>query len=503
LKRYNYLTGILPALFFTLLGFAVMGYHPGAEDDGVYLAAVKADLNPALFPHDADFFRVQLQATLFDRWMAGFVRSTGMPVAWAELLWHVLSLFFILWACIRIARALFPEPTAQWTAVALVAAMFTLPVAGTALTLVDQYLHPRALATALILIAVAQILAGRRWVAMPLLLVAFLLHPIMAAFGASFCFLLTVTTAEPRHRWFALMSRGMRRGMRRAEVPVSAATVPLAWVFESPNPAWRHALDAKDYLHLSRWAWYEWLGALAPIFLFWLLWRVAQRLNDKVVARFALAVFAYGVFQFAFALIVFANPSLVRLMPMQPMRFLHLVYFFLILSGGGLLGKYLLKANLRRWALFLLVINLGMFYAQRQLFSGNSHLELPGQPTANPWLQAFNWIRQNTPAGAYFAVGPAYMSQPGEDFLSFRALAERSMLADAHKDTALATQVPELAPLWERQVAAQEGWQSFHLADFQRLKTQFGVDWVLVRYPEPAGLTRRWHNGILAVCQIP
>lgn len=480
-----------------------MGYHPGAEDDGVYLSAVKADLNPALFPHDADFFRVQLQATLFDGWMAGFVRSTGMPVAWAELLWHVLSLFFILWACTRIARTLFPEPAAQWAAVALVAAMFTLPVAGTALTLVDQYLHPRALATALILIAVAQILAGRRWLAMPLLLVAFLLHPIMAAFGTSFCFFLTITTAEPLHQWSTLMGRGMRRGVRPVEVSVSAATVPLAWVFEAPNPAWRKALDAKDYLHLFRWAWYEWLGVLAPIFLFWLLWRMAQRRNDKVLARFALAVFAYGVFQFAFALIVFASPSLARLMPMQPMRFLHLIYFFLALTGGGLVGRYVLKASPWRWAAFLLVFNLGMFYAQRQLFSGSEHLQLPGQPPVNQWLQAFNWIRQNTPTGAYFAVGPAYMSEPGEDFLSFRALAERSMLADSHKDTALATQVPELAPLWERQVAAQQDWQSFHSADFQRLKTQLGVDWVLVRYPEPNGLACRWHNGTLAVCQIP
>ena len=44
-------------LTFSVLGFGVMGYHPGIEDDGVYLTAVKADLNPALFPHDAAFFK--------------------------------------------------------------------------------------------------------------------------------------------------------------------------------------------------------------------------------------------------------------------------------------------------------------------------------------------------------------------------------------------------------------------------------------------------------------
>src|SRR6516162_7111449 len=96
-------------LLFTVLGFLVMGYHPGIEDDGVYLSGVKADLNPALYPHDADFFRLQLQATIFDRSMALFVRVTRIPVAWAELLWQFLSLYLILWAALRIAQRLFPE----------------------------------------------------------------------------------------------------------------------------------------------------------------------------------------------------------------------------------------------------------------------------------------------------------------------------------------------------------------------------------------------------------
>lgn len=57
-----------------------MGYHPGIEDDSVYLAAVKSNMNPALYPHDAEFFRTQLQATLFDKWVAGFAYWTGIPV---------------------------------------------------------------------------------------------------------------------------------------------------------------------------------------------------------------------------------------------------------------------------------------------------------------------------------------------------------------------------------------------------------------------------------------
>ena len=55
-----------------MLGFVVMGYHPGLEDDGIYLTAVKADLNPALYPYNANFFRLQMEATVFDEWMAQF-----------------------------------------------------------------------------------------------------------------------------------------------------------------------------------------------------------------------------------------------------------------------------------------------------------------------------------------------------------------------------------------------------------------------------------------------
>jgi len=163
LWRKRVIQEALLLLLFTVLGFLVMGYHPGFEDDGVYLTAVKADLNPALFPHDSDFFRLQMQATVFDGAMAHFVRWTRIPVAWAELLWQFVALFLVLWACRRIAALLFAQAREQWAAVAMVAAMFTLPVAGTALNIADQHLHPRNLATALILMAVWRILAGRCW----------------------------------------------------------------------------------------------------------------------------------------------------------------------------------------------------------------------------------------------------------------------------------------------------------------------------------------------------
>jgi len=501
-----------------------MGYHPGFEDDGVYLSAVKSDLNPALYPHDAEFVRLQVQATVFDEFIAGFVRITHMPVAWAELLWQFLSLYTILWAARRIAQRLFTDRRAQWAGVALLSAMFTLPVAGTALNLADQHLHPRTVVTAIILIGVERILAHRIWQAAFLLIAAMLFHPIMGIFGISFCIFLGLVLTDSIYLRLTAPARSS----------ADAAAFPLGWIFDPPTTAWRRALETRTYYFLYQWKWYEWLGAIGPLLLFWTLWsclspsirhperrpaslpschperRPAKRDGVEVsaaafplLARFSFALLLYGVCQQALAMILLTPPVLVRITPFQPMRYLHLVYVFLVLIGGGLLGKYVLHRSPWRWAVLLLAAYGGMFVSQRRLLPASHHLELPGRAPGNPWLQAFAWIRQNTPSDAYFALDPNYLAASGEDYHSFRALAERSQLADAIKDAAIVTQVPELASRWVEQEDAQAGWEGFQAADFERLKARFGVGWVLVPCPPPARLICIWHNDRLSVCRIP
>lgn len=480
-------------LLLTAAGFAAMGYHPGFEDDGIYLSAVKSDLNPALYPHDADFVRLQVQATAFDEFIAGFVRLTHIPVDWSGLLWQFLSLYAILWSARRIAQRLFPERRAQWAGVALLAAMFTLPVAGTALNLADQHLHPRTMATAFILSAIDFTLARRFWHSNLLLLLAFVFHPIMAAAGISCCLFIALVLTD------SVYVRLTTHARPRAIV----AAFPIAWIFEAPTPAWRRALHTRTYYFLYQWTWYEWLGAIGPLVIFWIVWRYAVARRQPMLARFSLAVLLYGIFHLALAMVLLAPSALIRITPLQPMRYLHLVYMFLVLIGGCLLGRHVLRGSAWRWALVLVAAYGGMFLSQRLLLPASANLELPGPASANPWLQAFAWIRQNTPPDAYFALDPNYLAAPGEDYHSFRALAERSQLADAIKDAAVVTQVPELASRWEEQVDAQAGWSSFQAPDFERLKARFGVAWALVPYPAPARLTCIWHNDRLSVCRIP
>jgi hypothetical protein len=492
-------------LLLAIAGFLVMGYHPGLEDDGIYLSAVKADLNSSLYPHDLDFFRLQTQATVFDHAMAAFVRVTRIPVEWSEMLWQFLSLYVILFAAHRIAQKLFTEPHAAWAAVALLSAMFTLPVAGTALNIADQHLHPRNVATALILCAVERVLASRRMQAAGLLAGALLVHPIMAAFGISFCVILACVSRNASQQ--EVMAR-IRSGSIKQ---FALAAVPMAWIFETPTVSWRRALSTRSYYFLSRWTWYEWLGVIAPLVLFYLLWRWERShptrskgaASKPALKTLALALLLYGIFQQVVAFVMLGPAALVRLTPLQPMRYLHLEYALLVLIGGGMLGKHCVGISRARWLIFLLAAGGTMFAFQRLLLPASEHIEWPGRPTANEWLRAFSWIRQNTPQDAYFALDPKYMELPREDFHSFRALAERSQLADEIKDAAVATQVPELASRWAQEVDAQAGWDRFRQDDFQALNARFGVDWLLLSEPPPARLTCIWHEKNLSVCRIP
>ncbi len=311
----------------------------------------------------------------------------------------------------------------------------------------------------------------RLWVAGVLLAVAFAIHAIMASFGISFCAFLLWN----RRRSLALRS------------PSAVAVLfllgwPLGWIFEPASDAWRQAAATRSFYFPTRWEWYEWLGVLGPLVLLFVLRRFLPREDGdrSALPSLVVSLLYYGVFQTAAGLLIMVPSSLERLRPFEPMRYLHLLYLLFFLIAGGLLGSYLLDKKIYRWLLFFVPLSAGMFYAQRQMYPASPHLELPGVASKNAWLQAFAWIRQNTPVDSLFAIGPHYVTLPAEDYHGFRALAERSVLADYEKDGGMAARVPRLAPRWLKEVNAQSGWQNFQAADFQRLKSEFGVTWVIL-----------------------
>ncbi len=168
----------------------VHGYHPWAEDSALYLPPIEKLVNQHLFPFNAEFFESHAHLSIFPNLIAASVRVTHLPLPYALFFWHLISIFLLLFACWELASKCFVSRTSRCTAVALVAALLTLPVAGTALYIMDQYVNPRNLAAFAGILAIAKCI-DKKYVAAALLLVfGAAIHPFMSFFAICFCILL-------------------------------------------------------------------------------------------------------------------------------------------------------------------------------------------------------------------------------------------------------------------------------------------------------------------------
>jgi hypothetical protein len=471
-------------LLLTSGALLVHGYHPGAEDAEIYLPGIEKLLQPDLFPFNAQFFQSHAHLTLFPNLIAASVRISHLPLEVVAFLWQLLSMFLLLLAGWELTGRYFRAERARWAGVALLAGLFTLPVAGTALYIMDQYINPRNLTAFGGIFAIVAVL-DRKYVRAGLFLsFAATIHPLMAAFAFFYATLLM---------WIR----------RRDFLAVSfASALPLTYLFQTTSPAYHQVAASHTYHYFLQWQWYEMLGALAPLGILWwfsLIARSRQMWNVDLTCR---AFILFEAICIVAGVILSASPRFETLARIQPMRSLHLLYVVMILLAGGFAGQYLLKSHAWRWLVLFLPLCGGMFYAQRQLFPASAHIEWPGMTSRNPWVQAFRWVRDNTPADAIFALDPDYMRIPGEDSNGFRAIAQRSMLADATKDSGAVTMFPPLAEEWLRQVQAQSGWRKFRPEELSRLHATYGVNWVVVQQPGVGNMSCPYRNQAVMVCRL-
>ena len=478
---------IKPIVILLLLSFGavlVHGYHPWVEDAELYLPGVEKLLHPELFPFGAQFFQSHAHLTLFPNIIAASARITHLPFDLLLFLWHLISIFLFLLACWELSGKCFTNARARWAGVTLMAALLTLPVAGTSLYVMDQYFNPRNLSVFATIFAITRVLDRKYAQACLFLAFAALIHPLMAAFAISYCVLLVVMRKfEPMLVSFSCLSS-------------------LGMAFEAPSQAYHEVAGLHSYHYLIRWQWYEWIGALAPLAILWWLSRVARSKQWRNVNLMCQALIIYGLVYLLLGLALSIPARFESLARFQPMRSLYLLYILLILLGGGFLGEFVLKNRAWRWLALFVPLCTGMLLAQRALFPASAHLEWPGTSPKNQWVQGFAWIRNNTPTDALFALDPYHMDIAGEDENGFRAIAERSMLADAVKDSGAVSMFPPMAEEWLKQVQARRDWKRFGLQDFQRLRAEYGVSWVVLQQPGVAGLNCLYQNQAVQVCRL-
>jgi hypothetical protein len=480
LKLKNFL---LLALL-TLGALLIQGYHPWTEDAALYLPGVDKILNPDLFPFNAQFFESHAHLTFFPNLIAASVRVSHLPLEVVLFFWQVTSIFLFLLACLQLISRCFPDEKARWAGVGLITALLTLPVAGTALYLMDQYLNPRNLVAFAAIFAVVKVIDGKYFQAALFLAFAAAIHPLMSVFVLSYCVaLLCIEQFDLRYASLACL-------------------LPFGISFDPPPPAYHQVALSHSYFYLLRWQWYEWVGAIAPLAILWWFRRIARSRQLRNFDQLCRALIIYELVYLVAAVVLSIPARFESLARLQPMRSLYLLYVLFFLFTGGLLGEYVLKNRVWRWAVLFVPLCAGMLMVQRDLFPASAHVEWPGVASRNQWVQAFRWIQANTPSDAIFALDPWYMDIPGADENGFEAIAERSMLADGVKASGAVSMFPAMANEWLQQMQAQSGWNKFQPDDFRRLQAQYGVSWVVLRQPGIAGLDCPYRNAAVLVCKV-
>ncbi|MBZ5618147.1 MAG: hypothetical protein LAQ69_05330 [Acidobacteriia bacterium] len=475
----------------TFLAVLTLGYHLGVDDAEIYVPAIKRAADPSLYPYGAEFFMTHAHLSWFSNLVGDSAQLTRLPVNLVIFVWYVLGIFLLLFASWKLLCACFANEHARWSGVVLVVCLLSVPVAGTALAIMDPYMTARSLSTPATILAIACYVSNRPKAAILWLLLTALIHPQMAAFGAVFLGCMAVA----------------RRIRGKADpVPVfglvTGSGLPFLFEFQPARGPAREALLSRTYFFVSNWTWYEWAGIAAPLALLWWFSSVRPRGTTPAFRPLARTLVPFGLL-FAAAGVALAIPArLENYNRLQPMRAFHLLYVVFFILLGGLIGEYALKSSAWRWLCLFVPLVASMWLLQQSEFPSSAHIEWPGAGYRENWTSAFLWVRDHTPKDAVFALDPNYMLRRGEDEHGFRAIAERSALADNIKDSGAVSLFPQLAENWKQQVDAQSGWEHFQRSDFDGLAKRYPVTWIVTGRPGPAGLTCPYTNGELAVCRI-
>lgn len=507
-------------LWIGLLTIAVVlvhGYHPWAEDGGLYVSGIEYKLDPSLFPHERAFVTEHLAYSIFAPAIAAAVRLSHLSLQTVLFATYALTSALTLFAALQLLRRCVVSTAAQWTGVALLATWWTLPVAATSLLLMDPYVTARSVSTPLSLLAVAAALepwgTDRKTVPPALLcasalVTAALFHPLMAGYALGMVIAIRLALRLAIARRPVWISVALCALVLLGSAGLQAASAPDA-------PALVAAVHSRYYWFLAQWHWYEWIGLLAPLLVLYSLRRWGSRWMTHTGRALSAAAIAFAALATLVALL-FAQERLRAhtVARMQPLRAFVFVYALLALLGGASLWhvasawlRTAVSPPARALARLLAPAVIGsmallMFLVQRATFPSSIHLELPGRQNPNQWVEAFRWARDHTPQGAVFALDARYINANGEDAQTFRAISQRSAVPDFFKDGGEAAIAPRLAPEWQRGADATAILSGLSDAQRDARLAPFGVHWAVLQTSAATRHPCPYINPVVKICNL-
>ena len=474
--------------FGLLLVLNVGGYRYGISDQAFYIPVVLQHMTPGLYPHDASLIGAQDRFFLFDDWLAQLIRVTGISVPVAFLAAYGVTLALLFGAIVAIGRAMY----ASWWTVAALAIGVTIRhrIPDTAVNTFESYFHPRLLAFAVGLWAVAALLRGRTWLALSITAGALLAHPTTGLW-----FVVWIGTA-------ALVADRMAR---TTLVALAAAAVAAAlWMLFGPlrsqlvvmDAAWWSALTSKDYLIATNWPLVTWVGSLAVAVLIAVIYRYRRAIGirspteDGLVVGCAvlLGLFLLSVpvaathvalvvqlqFNRVFWILdIFASCYLVWVLVESPV-WTRANAAWLRITPRRAMVSLLLLLTLTRGGYVMLVERAGQPIVQPDL-------------VANDWHDVMRWASRQ-PVGTHFLAEPDHASRYGT---SVRAASGRDVYLEISGDTGMAIYSEDIATRLSERLGDLGDFESLDASRALILANRYELDFLITEHWLDLPETRR------------
>jgi hypothetical protein len=460
---------LLAALAFVLAATANSGgYRYGVSDQAFYATAVVKDLNPALFPRDSRLLDVESKLMWADEIVAGVVRTTGGAQPTVYLVLYLASLLLLMAGAVAFGRG---AGMSWWATAGLLALLtFRHRISKTGANSLEGYMHPRMIAFAFGVLALAAVVRGRHLQAIAWTAVIACWHPTTAVWFGIVVAIATLTDRPEWRRW-TVSVLALAGGLAAWAV----LSGPLAGRLVVMDADWLRVLAVKDYLFPHQWPLYAWVTNLAYPVIVFMIYR--QRVAHGHAAAGEKGLMAgLAVLTLIFLISVPLTVARVALaVQLQVTR----VFWVLDFAVAAYLAWWLFddrlssKRALRTAVLVVLIAastGRGVFLLSqgRQLFS----------PTLSntPWVEAMTWLRAR-PEPWHVLADPGHAWKYG---VSARLAAEKDTLVESGKDSALSIYDRDIAMAVGGRLAALDGFEGLTSAEFAALAAKYELDVVVV-----------------------
>lgn len=445
------------------------GYRYGVSDQAFYSAAVLKAEDPELFARDTPLLEAQSRLQWSDEILAAIRRVTAIDLPVLYLVVYLATLVALAAAAWAFGRAARFSPWA--IALLLIFLTFRHRIAKTGANSLEGYMHPRMLAFALGVAALAATLRGRFGWAIAATVASAIWHPTTA-----FWFGIVVAAAavlDPRWRRPVLVA-----GAAAGAAGIWAATAgPLAGRLVTMDPAWLAVLGDKDYLFPTGWPAYAWITNLAYPVVIAVLYRrrVARGAAVPGERAFVLALLALtAVF---LVTVPFTAARLALAVQSQSTRVFWVLDFAAVAYLAWWLTSDVVRTRTARLAVVGVVLALSIGRGVYQLTAGDGGRELVRiDYAATPWMDAMRWLAAQRPSWHVLA-DPGHAWKYG---VSARLAARKDTLLESSKDSALAMYDRAIAMRVADRTVAIGAYPDMTTARLRQLDADYSLDAAIV-----------------------